>query len=349
MEILTVIGARPQFVKAAVVSRVIRDQAAAGGDIGERIVHTGQHYDHGMSKVFFEEMAIPEPSANLAVGSGMQGEQTAEMIAGIERELVAHKPDLLLVYGDTNSTLAGALAATKLHIPVAHVEAGLRSFDRRMPEEVNRIVTDHVSDFLFCPSQQAASQLAAEGIERGVHVVGDVMVDALEYYRARAIDPARPAPFALATVHRAGNTDDPQRLAAIFEALAAAPTPVVMPIHPRTAAAMERQGISPRGSLECIPPVSYLQMIGLLERCEYVLTDSGGLQKEAYLCGKRCVTLRDQTEWIELVDIGANRIVGADPAAIAAALEWARAPLTEQPRIYGDGQAGAAILSVLRG
>ncbi len=349
MKILTVVGARPQFVKAAVVSRaVLRARAAGGPAIEEEIVHTGQHYDHGMSEVFFEQMDIPRPVVDLAVGSGRHGETTGAMLAGIEREILARSPDVVLVYGDTNSTLAAALAAAKLHVPVAHVEAGLRSFNRAMPEEVNRVLTDHVSQWLFCPSEVSKKHLANEGIHDGVRVVGDVMADAVEHYRQKAIAPSIDGPFALATLHRAENTDEPERLRGIVAALEGSDIPVVLPLHPRTAATFERLGISPQGSLRIVEPVSYFEMLGLLEAARFVLTDSGGLQKEAFWFGKRCVTMRDETEWVELVEIGANRVVGSSEQAIRDAIAWADAPVTDAPAVYGDGTAGDVIVRELR-
>lgn len=347
MKILTVVGARPQFVKAAVVSREILARRARGAVLSEDLVHSGQHYDHGMSQVFFDEMEIPEPVAHLGVGSGAHGAQTGAMLAAIEREIALRKPDVVLVYGDTNSTLAGALAATKLHVPVAHVEAGLRSFNRRMPEEINRVLTDHCARWLFCPSEQSRAQLLREGIERGVHVVGDVMIDALLHYRERAQRPQVGGPFALATIHRAENTDDPDRLRALVGALSEAPVPVVLPLHPRTRHALERADLTVGGSLRTVEPLSYFDMLGHLDACQFVLTDSGGLQKEAYVFGKRCVTLREETEWTELVEAGGNRVVGADPEAIAISMEWAQAPLDDVPPVYGVGDAGPRIVDVL--
>jgi UDP-GlcNAc3NAcA epimerase len=349
LKIITVVGARPQFVKAAVVSRAIaaHNSAIPQVVIEERIVHTGQHYDYLMSQAFFEEMEIPPPGVNLHVGSGSQGEVTGAMLAGIEREIVAYQPDCVLVHGDTNSTLAGALAAAKLHVPVAHVEAGLRSFNKRMPEEINRVLTDHVSDYLFCPSTQAEQQLSCEGITKGVYVVGDVMYDAALYYAKRAIPSSQRAPYAVATLHRAENTDDPQRLRQILAALEQAPLPVLLPLHPRTRKILTQEGIAVHGQVRLLEPFSYFAMLGHLQACSFVVTDSGGLQKEAYYFGKKCVTVRDETEWRELVACGANKVVGTEEAAICAAFAWAIEPLPWVARLYGQGDAGNRIVELL--
>ncbi len=321
---------------------------STGPVIEEEILHTGQHYDPMMSQVFFEEMEIPPPAVNLQVGSGNHGEATGAMLAGIEREILARKPDRLLVYGDTNSTLAGALAAAKLHVPVVHVEAGLRSYNRRMPEEINRVLVDHVSSVLCCPSEQARTNLAREGIERGVYVVGDVMYDAVRYYRGKAITPPVPPPFILCTLHRAENTDDDARLRGIIAALQDAPIPVVLPLHPRTRKLADGQGIVIGGRIRLLEPVSYFAMLGYIERCEFVVTDSGGIQKEAFFLGKRCITVRDETEWTELVACGANRLAGADPAAIRRAFSWAMEPLGPCPEVYGHGDASQRIVRLLQ-
>lgn len=347
---LTVVGARPQFIKAAPVSRVLRR------DHEEYLVHTGQHYDEEMSAVFFSELGIPEPDIDLGVGSGSHGKQTGEMLASIERVLEEQSPDVVMVYGDTNSTLAGALAAAKLCIPVAHVEAGLRSFDRTMPEEVNRVVTDHVSEALFAPTETAVENLHREGLVAGVELVGDVMLDAARLYAempdasevlARfGIEPGR---YCLATVHRAGNTDDPERLASILEAFARLSLPVVFPCHPRTLKSIERSGLRDRltgTSVMLTDPVSYGTLMALLGSAACVLTDSGGMQKEAYFFGVPCVTLRENTEWIETVEAGWNTLVGADPEAIVAAVECRDRP-AERPAFYGDGHAAERVVGAL--
>jgi len=358
MRILTVVGARPQFVKAAMVSRAIVAQNKAGTapKIVEEIVHTGQHYDRNMSHIFFNEMGIPEPAVNLKVGSGSHGAVTGEMLAGIEREILARKPDRLLVYGDTNSTLAGALAAAKLHVPVAHVEAGLRSFNRRMPEEVNRVLTDHVSELLFCPTATAVKNLQAEGITKGVHVVGDVMYDAAKVFgeiaERRSDVLARlglgMGGHYLATVHRAENTDDPARLRGILEALVEPHQykPVVLPIHPRTRRFVDEYGYGDLlGEIRAIDPVSFLDMVRLEQGARMILTDSGGVQKEAYFHGVPCVTLRDETEWVETVERGWNQVVGASKEAI---LEAAGKAATGSPiPDYGTGDSAERMVALL--
>lgn len=349
MKVLTVVGARPQFVKAWPTSTALR--AAA---VEEIVVHTGQHYDERMSGQFFAELGLAPPAVNLGVGSGAHGAQTGKMLELIERELEAAKPDWLLVYGDTNSTLSGALAAAKLHIPVAHVEAGLRSFNRRMPEEINRVLTDHMSARLFCPSRQAADNLAKEGIAAGVHIVGDVMYDALLHFRAVAERQSTihrtlglsPGQYHLATIHRAENTDDPARLRTLLATLASFDLPCVLPLHPRTRAFLERTGGLPTTpSLRLIDPVGYLDMLALTRHAHAVFTDSGGLQKEAYWLGTRCITLREETEWVETLQHGWNQLAGTDPARIHAAFQ--RRPDGERAPHYGDGRAAEIIVRAL--
>ena len=350
MRIMTVVGARPQFVKAAMVSLAITEHNRTADTvqrITERIVHTGQHYDYMMSQSFFDELLLPAPEVNLGIGSGLHGAMTGAMLSGLEQEILTCRPDWVLVYGDTNSTLAGALAAAKVHVPVAHVEAGLRSFNKRMPEELNRIVTDHLSTYLFCPSERARVQLASDGITQGVHVVGDVMYDAACYFRPKAIPPAYEGPYALASLHRAENTDDPERFRRILEAMCAAPVPVVLPLHPRTRQVLEHESIAVPAQLRLLEPLSYLRMLGHLAGCAFVITDSGGLQKEAFFFGKKCLTVRDETEWIELVDCGANRVVGTEVAVICAAFAWALQPLSGMPELYGQGDAGERIVQLL--
>lgn len=345
--IFTIVGARPQFIKAAPVSKAIRD---AGHK--EILVHTGQHYDYGMSQVFFEELEIPAPDFNLGIGSGAHGEQTGRMLADIERLILNAKPDWVLVYGDTNSTLAGALAAAKLNFPIAHVEAGLRSFNRRMPEEINRVMADHLSTLLFCPTEQAIRNLEREGITKGVLHVGDVMFDSAVYFGARAkeksgiLDRLKLAPggYFLATVHRAENTDSSERLAQILVALndLVDMVPVVFPMHPRTAKMIDKHGIRASISrLTVIDPVPFLDMVRLEQEARLILTDSGGVQKEAYFHKVPCLTLRDETEWVETVNAGWNQVVGASHDRILAAVRCA-SPGREIPD-YGTGDAATEI------
>ena len=439
MKICTIVGARPQFIKAAAVSRAIAAHNRQTSNIEPRtlnevILHTGQHYDDGMSAVFFRELEIPEPKYNLAIGSGAHGAQTGQMLAAIEKVLIEEKPDWVLIYGDTNSTLAGALAAAKLHIPIAHVEAGLRSFNRRMPEEINRVVADQLSTLLLCPSQVAVDNLAAEGIggkgdrmsavidepppalratsagggqkesspvnleqsspveprtlniehsspvehrtlniEQATSVVitGDVMADALQFAATKASAQSnilarlglQPQRYILATVHRAENTDDPKRLRNIMAALSelAEREPVILPLHPRTRKILERTSnlepstlnVEPRtlnierpSSLRIIDPLGYFDIIALEKSARMLLTDSGGMQKEAYWLKVPCITLRDETEWVETVESGWNILTGADSDRIVTAVQNFKAPATHPP-LYGDGQAAEKILSIL--
>jgi len=344
-----VVGARPQFVKASALSHELRRLH------DEILVHTGQHYDHGMSDVFFDELGIPAPDYHLGIGSGSHGVQTGAMLAAVETVLNKEMPDGVIVYGDTNSTLAGALAAAKLQLPVAHVEAGLRSFNRRMPEEINRILTDHVSRWLFAPSEVARQQLANEGIRDGVHVVGDIMVDALRLHGARAAARAealtrhelRAGGYYLATVHRAENTDDAGALGRIFRALAALDKPVALPLHPRTQKRAAELGIEIDGNIRVLVPQGYLDMLALQRGAACILTDSGGIQKEAYHLRVPCVTLRDETEWVETVAAGWNTVVGTDPERILAAV--ARRPGADAPHpdLYGDGMTARRIVEIL--
>ena len=361
MNVLTVVGARPQFVKAATVSRAIaRHNAAPGGmAIVEKIIHTGQHYDHNMSQVFFDELEIPAPSFHLGIGSGLHGAQTGKMLEAIEAVIERERPDVLMVYGDTNSTLAGALAAVKLHVPVAHVEAGLRSFNRRMPEEINRVLCDHVSTWLFCPTRTAVRNLMNEGITRGVECVGDVMYDGMLHYRrganAAALEEIGVAPrrYVMATVHRAENTDDPERLRAIVDALGEAGDhvgAVVLALHPRTRKMLADHGIVPARSIRVIEPAPYLEMIALLAHARAVMTDSGGVQKEAFFLEVPCLTLRDETEWVETVESGANRLLGGSPVGTRKALEQLASGAWKpdfSARPYGTGRAADEIVASL--
>lgn len=359
-KVLTVIGARPQFIKAATVSRVIRNTAAA--DVSEVILHTGQHYDEKMSKVFFDELDIPAPDYNLGISNLSHGAMTGRMLEAIETVILREMPDCVLVYGDTNSTLAGALAAAKLHVPVAHVEAGLRSFNMRMPEEINRVVADRVSRLLFCPTDTGVRNLANEGVTADVHHVGDVMYDAVlhygakvkhesQFFRSQGLDERG---FVLATCHRQENTDDPARMVGIIEGLARISNdlPVVFPMHPRTRKRLSELGLDASLSrMRMIAPVSYLDMIALEQRARVIITDSGGVQKEAYFFGVPCITVRDETEWVETVTCGWNCLTGADTERIVAAYEGQKCFDTsaERPKFYGDGSAAKKILAVVGG
>jgi len=351
VKVVTVVGNRPQFVKAAAVSRALREHAE------ELLIHTGQHYDDEMSAVFFSELGVPRPELELALGTGTNTEQTARMLSALAGVLERERPDCVLVYGDTNSTLAAGLAAAQAQIPVAHVEAGMRSFDRAMPEELNRVLTDHLSALLLCSSAASAAHLRAERVAGSVEVVGDVMVDValLVQPRAREDDgplrdaAVRPGEYVLATAHRAGNVDDPARLERLVALLTALPLAVVLPLHPRTAARLEAAGLLERlrsvGHVRVTPPLGYLAFTALLTRARAILTDSGGVQKEAYLAGVPCVTLRDTTEWTETVEAGWNVLVDLDANAALTALE--RPVPSERPQLYGDGQAGGRVVSAL--
>jgi UDP-GlcNAc3NAcA epimerase len=357
MKVLTVVGARPQFIKAACVSRELRGRPG----VTEVLVHTGQHFDAGMSDVFFAELGIPAPEHHLGVGGGTHGAATGRMLERLEAVMQAERPDWVLVYGDTNSTLAGALAAAKLHLPVAHVEAGLRSWNRRMPEEVNRVLTDHAADLLFAPTPTAVRNLEREGIA-GAHVVvsGDVMYDAALYY-GQAADAAStihqdlgvaPGGYVLATVHRAENTDDPARLRAIFAGLGqvASQVPVLLPLHPRTSGALAAAGLdaSAYPGLTILPPVGYLDMVMLEKHARLVATDSGGVQKEAFFYRVPCVTLRDETEWVELVELGWNVVVPpVDGPSLAAAVLSRLDARGRDAQPYGEGDAARRMVDVM--
>ncbi len=349
--IMTIVGARPQFVKASVVSRALCHSAR------ELLVHTGQHHDDAMSAAFFRELGMPEPCRNLGIHAGDHGTMTGRMLEALERLILEVGPDLVLVYGDTNSTLAGALAAVKCRIPVAHVEAGLRSYDPSMPEEINRRLADHVSTLLFCPTRTAVRNLTREGIRKGVHLVGDVMMDALLRNLRRARDVATPlgrllqaSPYYVVTLHRQENVDTPERLSQIIGALKRLPHPVVFPVHPRTRRRIAEFDLACDGALRPTQPLSYLQMLRLMAGARAVLTDSGGLQKEAFMLGVPCVTLRRQTEWPESLVGGANRLA-PQPSRIAAAVRSIekRRPIWNAGRVYGDGRAAQRIAAILVG
>jgi UDP-GlcNAc3NAcA epimerase len=373
-KILTILGARPQFIKAAAVSRAL----AKNPLLHEEIIHTGQHFDKNMSEIFFREMSIPEPATNLGISGGSHSDMTARMLHSIEKELIARDPDCVLIYGDTNSTLAGALAGAKLNLPVAHVEAGLRSFNRAMPEELNRMVADRLSVLLFCPSPIAAENLFREGIDDkkrnatpGAHsfadapevlVTGDVMADMIRIFSEDAgkrwgvldaLDIGN-GPFILATVHRPENTDNPDNLRSIaraFETLSGQGISVVLPLHPRTLQALAKWGIEFPSGVHVIEPLSYLDMLGLTKKAQCVITDSGGLQKEAFLLGRPCVTMREQTEWTETVDLGWNIVAGAESDRIVRAYDEICFRITEHREIpgnvYGDGHAAERIVEAL--
>ena len=351
LRVLTVVGNRPQFVKVAAVSRRLREHAE------EVLVHTGQHYDDAMSAVFFAELGVTAPALELQLGTGSNTEQTARMLTALAPVLARERPDCVLVYGDTNSTLAGGLAAAQARLPVAHVEAGMRSFDRAMPEELNRVLTDHLSSLLLCSSEAAAAHLRAERVVGAIEVVGDVMVDValLVQPRARQADaPLRAAgvdagEYVLVTAHRAGTADDPARLRRLVDLLTALPLPAVVPLHPRTQAGLDAAGLlgelRAAADVRLVPPLGYLAFTALLTRARAVLTDSGGVQKEAYLAGIQCLTLRDSTEWTETVDAGWNVLVDLDADAALAAL--AAPPPGARPQLYGDGQAGGRVVDAL--
>jgi UDP-N-acetylglucosamine 2-epimerase len=351
LKVLTAIGARPQFIKAAPVS-----EALARAGVREVIVHSGQHYDQGMSQVFFDELGLRAPDVNLAAGSGSHAEQTARMLVGFEQVIARERPDFVVVHGDTNSTLAAALAAVKLQIKVAHNEAGLRSFNRSMPEEHNRVLTDHCADLLFCPGRPALEQLAREGIVRGAHVIGDVMYDAclrfgrLAAERSQILERLRltPGSYLLATLHRPYNVDDRERLARIMNAFARIGEPIVLPRHPRLAQQLGETGIAVPANVLPIEPVGYLDMALLEQNARLILTDSGGVQKEAYFHGVPCLTLRPETEWRETIEAGWNVLVDADEDAIARTAAVRVRP-AERPELFGDGHAAERLVALLQG
>ncbi|HJV46673.1 MAG TPA: UDP-N-acetylglucosamine 2-epimerase (non-hydrolyzing) [Bacillota bacterium] len=351
-KIMTVVGARPQFIKVAPVSRVLRHS------FEELIVNTGQHYDYKMAGVFFEELGIPKPDYDLGIGSSTHGKQTGLMLDKIEELLIAEKPEGVLVYGDTNSTLAGALAASKLHIPLFHVESGLRSFNKKMPEEVNRILTDHVSQLLFAPTETAVRNLSNEGIINGVSNIGDVMYDAVLYnteltekqYDLHQHFGVESGSYYLATIHRAENTDDKNRLKAILSSIASIPGKVILPLHPRTKARINEFGLDEflgATNLMIIDPVSYLEMILLEKNAKGIVTDSGGVQKEAYFMKVPCFTLRSETEWVETVECGWNRLVNPETECLS---DYMNQEITQpySPNLFGNGQASHKIVTGIK-
>ncbi len=369
IRLLSIVGARPQFIKLAPLTRAVAHwNETQAQPIEHLTLHTGQHYDHSMSEIFFEEMEIPPPDINLGVGSGTHGAQTGAMLSGIESVLLERKPDMLIIFGDTNSTLAGALAAAKLHIPVAHVEAGLRSFNRRMPEEINRITSDHVSDILLAPTPTAVANLAHEGLAERTVRTGDIMYDTVLHNLTLAREKSdlverlalTPKQYAVVTVHRAENTDAPGRLRALldgFNQIAAEGLPIVFPMHPRTRNVLPQvlPDWQPQANLRVIEPLGYLDMVRLVSESRLVMTDSGGLQKEAFFMQVPCITLRDETEWVETVQAEGNIVVGADPARLMAAYQHWQTRLndgpvdfTEEIRSYfGRGRSGEETLEAV--
>lgn len=349
-KIISIVGARPQFIKAAPLSRQLRKR------FKEVLVHTGQHYDQNMSPIFFEELSIPKPDYNLDIGSGSHGEQTGRMLIEIEKVLMRERPYIVLVYGDTNSTLAGALAAIKLHVPIAHVEAGLRSYNREMPEEINRLVADHISNVLLCPTDTAVENLKKEGISKGVFNVGDVMYDALKTNKELAKSKTdilkdldlRSKSYIFATVHRAENTDKEENLRNILEAFGESGETIIFPAHPRTVSVMKKLGLKVESwsNIKITDPVGYLESLVLQENAKKVLTDSGGVQKEAYLLEVPCITLREETEWVETVKDGWNVLVGADKKKILEAISDFN-PRNKQHDYFGTGNSAAKIVEIL--
>ena len=347
MRILSIVGARPQFIKAAMFSKAVLNAAAAGAKISEELLHTGQHFDANMSSDLFRDLGIPAPAVNLAVSGGRHGEMTGAMLPKIENEIIERQPDVVVVYGDTNSTLAGALAAAKLNVPVAHIEAGMRHYRREIPEEINRVVTDHLCRYLFCSSEVSRGNLEAEGIVEGVHVTGDITFDVFRHFETEAVPSPYESPYVVCTVHRAANTDSEERLRGIVEGLGRCPHAVVLPLHPRTAKATAQFGVEFPANVEIIEPVSYQRMIGLIRGAEYVVTDSGGLQKDAFFCGKRVITMSEVSPWQELVDLDVDRLVGANPDAIETAYGWAAVPVSTEERPYGDGSSAVRMVEQL--
>jgi UDP-N-acetylglucosamine 2-epimerase (non-hydrolysing) len=350
-KITTIVGARPQFIKTALVSKKLREMG-----FHEVIIHTGQHYDYNISKIFFDELNISEPDYHLRVGSGSHGKQTGLMLRRIEEVLYKETPNIVVVYGDTNSTLAGALAASKLNLTVAHIEAGLRSFNKAMPEEINRVLTDHVSSLLFCPTETSVRNLASEGVSKGVHLVGDVMYDSALYYSKLAEEHStvldrlglHPKGYFLATIHRPQNTDNPDNLRSIIEALNELPLSTILPLHPRTKKGMVRNSILTNPSFcNLIPPVSYLDMLMLEKNARAILTDSGGVQKEAYFFEVPCITLRNETEWVETVESGWNILVGADKDRILSVIGQIDKRWPIHKNYYGDGNASDNIVKII--
>ena len=354
LKVVTILGVRPQFIKAAAISRAIKEYY--NDQIQEIIVHTGQHFDANMSESFFVQLNIPKPDYNLEISGGTHGEMTGHMLSSIEKVLLKEKPDWVIVYGDTNSTMAGSLAASKLHIPIAHIEAGLRSFNKKMPEEVNRVLTDHVSTLLFCPTDAAIANLDNEGIKEGVINVGDVMYDVSLYYQKNSDNNVRilnqlnvkKGEYGLVTCHRQENTDSPERLKNIMMALSEIneKMPVILPLHPRTKKIIKEQNLETYlENVIVTEPLSFLDMMALEKNARVIITDSGGVQKEAYFCNVPCVTMRDETEWVETIEHGYNQLVGADKDKIVKASFSAKLPTEKKQSPYGDGESSKKILN----
>ena len=341
-KIANIVGARPNFVKVALIINELKKSGA----VDPFIIHTGQHYDYDLSGLFFKELKIPSPRYNLGVGSASHGRQTAAMIRGIEKILVREKPDIVVVYGDTNSTLAGALAAAKLGIKIAHVEAGLRSFNMNMPEEINRVATDSITDVYFCPTRTAAANLRKEGKAKGVYLVGDVMYDSIKKYR-KAV---KRSEYILCTIHRVENTDDPGHLRNIFNALGRIKDTIILPLHPRTKKYLKKYRIAIPENIKIVRPVSYLEMLDLEKSAKMIITDSGGVQKEAFIFNVPCVTLRNETEWVETVQSGANYLTGANTGKILSGVEKMRkfGKKIDPEKFYGDGMAHRKIANILK-
>ncbi|OZU88942.1 UDP-N-acetylglucosamine 2-epimerase (non-hydrolyzing) [Virgibacillus indicus] len=353
MKILTVVGARPQFIKASMLSKVLKSNS----EIEEVIIHTGQHYDDNMSSVFFKQLNLPKPDYYLGIGSGSHGKQTGKMLAELEKVMISENPDLVLVYGDTNSTLAGSLAASKLHIPIAHVESGLRSFNKKMPEEINRLVTDHLSNWLFCPSQAAVKNLKREGIVEEIYQTGDIMYDSVLHFKPQALQQSTILQelslsknnYHLATIHRAENTDNPDRLKSILKALQQLKMEIVLPLHPRTKNRIKDYKLTDLISvphIKVVEPLNYFDMLTIVSEAKVILTDSGGLQKEAYMLQVPCITLRDETEWVETVQSGWNYLAGADTLKIVNAVKAIQVP-KKYPPLFGDGKTAQKIKEIL--
>ncbi|MDL4839762.1 non-hydrolyzing UDP-N-acetylglucosamine 2-epimerase [Aquibacillus rhizosphaerae] len=353
MKVLTVVGARPQFIKSCMLSKEMKSNLQTS----EVIVHTGQHYDDNMSSIFFEQLNLAKPDYYLGVGSHTHGKQTGTMLVELEAIMMSVKPDVVLVYGDTNSTLAGSLAAAKLHIPIAHVEAGLRSYNKKMPEEINRLITDNLSNWLFCPSPSAAENLKKEGIEKGVYVTGDIMYDSVLYFKNIALQTSTiledlsltKKKYYLATIHRAENTDDPDRLKSILKALQKLEMDVVLPLHPRTKSKLITFNYShliSSSHIKIVDPLNYFDMLTVASQAQLILTDSGGLQKEAYMLEVPCITLRDETEWVETIHSGWNYLTGADTKKIIESVKTIEIP-QKYPRLFGDGTTSKKINEIL--